>query len=86
MDAACAVLGSPVPDSATVCGLLIAPSVIVNKATRVPIAVGLKASVIVHDVPAPKLVPQVLLKMLKSPGSVLVRAILKIDIAVEALF
>ena len=56
-----------------------------NKATRVPVAVGWRASVTVHDAPAPRLVPQVLLKMVKSPGSVPVGAILEMEIANVAL-
>lgn len=86
MDAGTAVASPPFPDAATVCGLLIALSVIVNKATRVPIAVGVKTSVRVHDALAPKWVPQVLLEILKSLGSVLVIAMLPILIAWEPLF
>ena len=85
MDAANTVRGPPSPDAATVCGLLVAPSVIVNKATRVPIAVGLKTSVTVHDAPAANVAPQVFFEMLKSPGSVLVRAMLLIGTAAEPM-
>jgi hypothetical protein len=64
----------------------VAPSVIDNKVTRVPTAVGLKTSVIVHDAPAANVVPQVFFEMLKSPGSVLVRAMLLMGTAAEPLF
>src|SRR3954447_20285002 len=84
MEGVFAVLGFPVPDNVTVCGLFEAASVALNKATRVPVAVGLNASVTVHDAPAPRLVPQVLLEMTKSPGSVLVIAILEMEIAAVA--
>lgn len=57
----------------------------VNKATRVPTAVGLKTSVTVHDAPAAKVAPQVFFEMLKSPGLVLVRATLLMGTAVEPL-
>ena len=86
MDAVTSARGPPVPDTAIVCGLLVALSVVVNNATRVPIAFGLKTSVMVHDAPAPNSVPQVLLEMLKSPGSVLVITMLLIVIAAEPLF
>jgi hypothetical protein len=85
MDAVFAVLGFPVPEIVTVCGLFEAPSVALNNATRAPLAVGLKASVTVHDAPAPRLVPQVLLTITKSAGSVPVGAMLEMDIAAVEL-
>ena len=42
----------PVPPSDTLCGLVAALSVIVSDAIRVPLAVGLKVTVIVQFVPA----------------------------------
>jgi hypothetical protein len=65
----------------TVCGLSIAPSVTVSRATRVPTAFGLKTTVTVHDAPAASRLPQVLLEITKSPGSVLVIAMLLIGTA-----
>ena len=48
----------PIPVSPTVCGLLLALSVIVTEAVRAPAAVGLKETLIVQLVPAAKLAPQ----------------------------
>ena len=85
MDALRAPPGSWFPDTVTVWGLSLAPSVRVNNATRVPTAVGLKAAVTAQDAPAFRIVPQVVFEMVKSCGSVLVKAILEIDIADEEL-
>ena len=48
----------PVPESATVCGLPAALSVIVTIADRAPTAVGVKVIMIVQFAPAATLVPQ----------------------------
>ena len=81
MEGVTSVRGPPEPDTVTVCGLSIAPSVTVSRATRVPTAFGLKTTVTVHDAPAASRLPQVLLEMTKSPGSVLVIAMLLIGTA-----
>lgn len=47
----------PVPESATVCGLPVALSVIVTIADRAPAVVGAKVTVIVQFAPAATLVP-----------------------------
>jgi hypothetical protein len=51
---------APIPVKLTVCGLLLALSVIVTEAVRVPAAVGLNATFIAQFAPATRLVPQVL--------------------------
>ncbi|HEY1577537.1 MAG TPA: hypothetical protein VGF82_10755 [Terracidiphilus sp.] len=56
------------PDRATVCGELVAESLKVSVAVRVPPVVGLKVMFAVQLAPAARLVPQVLLYMRKSPG------------------
>jgi hypothetical protein len=48
----------PVPESATVCGLLTASLAKVMAAVRVPFAVGVKVTLIVHLAPAATLDPQ----------------------------
>jgi len=50
----------PVPETATVCGLPAAPSVIVMAAERLPVAEGVKVTLIVQLAPAATLNPQVL--------------------------
>jgi hypothetical protein len=60
----------PVPESDTFCGLLVAESVKFNVAVRAPAAVGLKTIDAVQFPAAPRLAPQVLLAMLKSPALV----------------
>ena len=50
----------PVPVRLAVCGLFLALSVMVRVPFRVPVAVGLKATLIVHLAPGATLVPQVL--------------------------
>ncbi len=51
---------NPVPVSALVCGLLLAPSVTVSVPGREPVAVGLNVMLIVQLAPAARDVPQVL--------------------------
>ena len=65
-----------------VCGLLVPESVKLRVAVRVPAALGLNTMVALQAELAAKLVPQVLLEMTKSPGSVLVTAMLLIGTAV----
>src|SRR5713101_6587422 len=61
-------LGSavPVPDRLAVCGLLVASSVTVNVPLRLPVAVGVKVTLIVEFAPAATDAPQ-LLVWAKSP-------------------
>jgi hypothetical protein len=47
----------PVPDKPTVCGLLAALSVMVSDALRLPVAVGVKVTLIVQFAPAATLDP-----------------------------
>src|SRR3954447_1862879 len=54
------VVPAPVPDSATVAGLLVALLVIVSEPVRVPDAVGRKLTLTVQEAPAAIEVPQVL--------------------------
>ena len=58
----------PVPDTATCCGLLLALSVKVSVAVRVPEVVGLKMMLAVQLAEAARVDPQVVLKTEKSPG------------------
>jgi hypothetical protein len=58
------VVPVPVPDSATVCGLLLAVSVKLRVAVRVPVVVGEKTMVAVQLADAARVVPQVLLDIL----------------------
>lgn len=62
------VVAVPRPVSATVCGLPLAESVNLSEAVRVPAAVGAKTMVAVQVADAATLVPQVLLKISKSPA------------------
>jgi hypothetical protein len=64
------VVLAPVPERATVCGLLLAVSETDSVAALAPLAVGLNATETVQLADAARLVPQVLLEMLKSPGLV----------------
>ena len=64
-----AVLVPPVPDSGTVSVLFVAVLVNVRLPVRVPAAVGVKVTVAVHVLPAPSVVPQVVVR-LKSPLAV----------------
>jgi hypothetical protein len=58
---------TPVPDRATVCGLLTALSVRVRVADLAPKAAGVKAMLIVQDFFNPSVVPQVVADSEKSP-------------------
>jgi hypothetical protein len=60
----------PVPDNATVCGLLVAESEIVRVAERVPVVVGLNSTDTPQLAEAARLEPQALAEMRKSPGFV----------------
>jgi hypothetical protein len=51
-------LYEPVPDNVTCCGLPAALSVTFNIALRVPVAVGLKVTLMVQLAPVPKELPQ----------------------------
>ena len=51
-------VGTPVPASVTVCGVVGALSVTVSVPVREPVAEGVKRTVIVHEVPAARLAPQ----------------------------
>ena len=73
---------NPVPDRATACGLLVAESVKVRVAVRVPDAVGLKTTVAEQPAPAPRLAVQVVPEMVKSAASAPVMAIPLMVIAV----
>jgi hypothetical protein len=66
----------PSPLRATCCGLLDALSVKFSVAVRVPVAVGRNPTVAVQLAETPRLVPQVLLRMTKSPASVPVNPML----------
>jgi hypothetical protein len=72
---------APVPDNATVCGLLLAASVNDSVALRAPVAVGLNATIAAQLAEAARLAPQVLLVMEKSPASAPVMATLLMAIA-----
>src|SRR6266568_3815869 len=71
----------PVPVRLAVCGLLLAVSETVNVAARDPDTVGLKTMLIVQPVDAARLLPHVLLAIVKSPGFVPVKEMLLIVIA-----
>ncbi len=58
----------PVPDNATVCGLLLAALVSVSVAVRLPEAAGVKVTFTVQVERAARLEPQVLLARAKSPA------------------
>ena len=57
----------PVPFRLDVCGLPTALSATLNVPVRVPVAVGVNTTLIVHFALAPRLVPQVVVETLKSP-------------------
>lgn len=76
---------TPVPVSATVCGLSAALSVMVTLAARVPVAVGPKITLIVQLAPAATELPHVLL-WLKSPLLVPVTAMPAIVSAAKPVF
>jgi hypothetical protein len=71
----------PVPDNATVCGLLPAVSETVSAADRVPATEGLNAMETLQEADAARLDPHVLLLMTKSPGLVPVTETLLMVIA-----
>jgi hypothetical protein len=73
----------PVPESATVCGLLLAESVKLSLAVRAPVAAGLNKMVAVQLAEAARLAPHVLLEIVKSPALVPVIAMLPSVIAAE---
>lgn len=63
----------PVPDSATLCGLLVALSVIVIAPVRVPSWVGVKVTLTLHFFAGANVLPQVFELTAKSPlGTMLV--------------
>ncbi len=70
LDVTLPVVPDPEPVSATLCGLFVAESVKLNVAVRVPVAVGLNTTDAVQFPDAARLVPHVLLEMLKSPAFV----------------
>jgi len=61
---------TPVPESVTFCGLLLAPSAKLSVADRAPDAPGLNVIDTVQLAELPRLLPQVLLEMAKSPAFV----------------
>ena len=75
----------PVPVRFTVCGLFSASSVMLSAAVRVPLALGVKETLIVQFPPAETLLPQVLV-WLKSPLFVPVKPMLLIVRAELRLF
>jgi hypothetical protein len=76
---------TPVPDSATDCGLLLAESVKRSVAVRVPAALGLNTTLAVQLPEAARLVPHVLLEIVKSAAFVPEIATLLIVIDVVSL-
>jgi hypothetical protein len=81
-----AVSMAPVPESATVCGLVLAPSVKIRLATRAPNADGVNAMPTVQLAAGARLVPHVLLEMAKSAALAPVTETLLIAIAEAPLF
>src|SRR5208337_4077367 len=65
----------PVPERLTVCGLPLALSVMLTEAVRLPLAVGVKVTLMVQLLPAATELPHVLV-WVKSPALVPVRATL----------
>jgi hypothetical protein len=61
---------APVPLSATDCGLFVAESVKLSVAVLAPLAIGLNTIEAEQELAVTRLVPQVLLAMLKSPAFV----------------
>ena len=76
---------TPVPDSATDCGLLLAESVKRSEAVRAPAALGLNTTLAVQLPEAARLVPHVLLEIVKSAAFVPEIATLLIVIDVVSL-
>jgi len=75
----------PVPDNVTACGLPTALSVIVSDALRAPVAVGLNVTLMVHEDPTVRVLPQVWV-WAKSPLLVPVIAMLDIVSVLPPLF
>ena len=73
----------PVPDSGTVWGLLLAESVKLSVAVRLPVAEGLNRIVAVQLAEAARLEPHVLLEIVKSAAFVPVMAMLLMVIESE---
>lgn len=72
------VAGStPVPDSATVCGLLEALSVKLSVPVRLPSAVGVKVTLTLHVLPRPSRPPHVFAEIAKLSPSVATELMLK---------
>jgi hypothetical protein len=76
----------PVPESATVCGLLLAESVKLSVAVRAPVAAGLKEMAAMQLADAARLAPHVLLEIVKSAALLPVIAMLLTVIAAGPLF
>jgi hypothetical protein len=75
------VVPVPVPESATVCGLPLPVSVKFKVAVRLPVALGPNKILTVQSADAARLVPQVLLNIVKSAASVPDKAMLLMVIA-----
>lgn len=80
------VAAVPLPVSATLCGLPAPLSVNLSVALRAPATVGAKIMFAVQLAEAARLVPHVLLKIVKSPGLVPENAMLLMVMAVVPLF
>jgi hypothetical protein len=80
------VAAIPNPERAIFCGLLLAESVIVKVAVRVPVANGWKRIVTLQLALAARLDPQVLLKMMKSTALAPVSVTPLIEIEAELAF
>ncbi|HEY1580288.1 MAG TPA: hypothetical protein VGF82_24755 [Terracidiphilus sp.] len=74
------------PVSVTFCGVLLAESLKFSVAERFPVAVGANVMFAVQLADAPRLVPHVFEKTLKSPGFVPVKVMLLIVTAADPLF
>jgi hypothetical protein len=77
---------APIPESATVCGLLLASSVKVRLAVRAPSADGVNAMLTVQLAAGARDAPQVLLEVAKSPEFGPVNVTLLMEIAEAPLF
>jgi hypothetical protein len=76
----------PVPESVTVCGLLLSESTTVSVAVLAPVVVGAKTIFTVQLAVALRLLPQVLEKILNSPGLAPPIAMLPMDTLVAFSF
>jgi hypothetical protein len=74
----------PKPETAMVCGLLLSESLKFKIAARVPVAVGAKMMFALQLAAGARVAPQVLLKIVKSPGLVPLK--LRLLILIAALF